>query len=167
MWYDAPNAAVAPSVPREQLPTPKPKADDSSLPRIRPPQLPTEDVTPRKSPTIPPSTPTPTPPAPEKKETPKAKEADKTKEKNVSVDQFLIPAERVRSEAPSEVKVGFFNHSDREMEIEINGETLKLPADQYVTVRLPRTFNWSVKGQVSKEVKVPADSDGLEIVFRR
>lgn len=125
-------------------------ADD--IPRIANPRLPTEDVAPRKVLPIPKSVP---------------KEEPRAKEKAVSVDQFLIPAERARAEAPAEVKVGIFNHSDRELDLEINGEAVKLPADQYVTLKMPRTFTWAVKGQPAKSVTVPADSDGLEIVFRR
>lgn len=105
-------------------------------------------------------------PAP-KKIVPKKIDEAKPVEKAVSVDEFLIPAEKKRSEPPTEVKIGIFNHSDRDMDLVINGEAVRLPAAQYVTLRMPRTFTWAIKGKPEKEVKVPADSDGLEIVFRR
>jgi hypothetical protein len=65
------------------------------------------------------------------------------------------------------VKVGFFNHSDREITLEVNGEQLKLPSEQYVTLRLKRTFTWGEKGKKATDVAVPPDADGIEIVFRK
>jgi hypothetical protein len=82
-------------------------------------------------------------------------------------EQYLIPSEGSKSERPAEVKIGFFNHSDRDIVLEVNGETLKLPSEQYVTLRLKRTFTWGEKGQKGTEVAVPPDADGMEIVFRK
>jgi hypothetical protein len=84
-----------------------------------------------------------------------------------SVEQYMIPAEGNKAERPAEVKVGFFNHSEREIVLEVNGETLKLPSEQYVTLRLKRTFTWGEKGQKPTDVAVPPDADGMEIVFRK
>ena len=156
------NPAVVPAtraaVRENTIPPRKaPAAAEKSPPRIVNPRIPDDEIEPKKV------LPAPKLVAPKKVDVPKAKE----NEKSVSVDEFLIPAERKRSETPGEVKVGIFNHSEREMELVINGETVKLPADQYVTLRMPRTFTWAVKGKEPKEVRVPADSDGLEIVFRR
>src|SRR5262249_24630670 len=104
------------------------------------------------------------PVVPAKKPAPKKEpRADSIK----TFDQYLIPAEGNKVERPAEVKVGFFNHSDREIVLEVNGETLKLPSEQYDTLRLKRTFNWAEKGQKATDVAVPPDADGLEIVFRR
>jgi hypothetical protein len=108
------------------------------------------------------------PPA-EKKVPPKseleAKEpvADRAK----AVEQFFIPADAGRGEPKAEVKVGFFNHSDREIVLDVNGEAVRLPSEQYVTLRLPRTFKWAEKGQKGTDVTVPSDADGIEIVFRK
>jgi hypothetical protein len=126
----------------------EPKKDDA--PRIPKPKLPFPDVpdesdVAKKAP--PKSEPIPT--------------AAKT------VEQYIIPAEGNKAERPAEVKVGFFNHSEREITLEINGEMVKLPSEQYVTLRLKRTFAWSEKGQKATEVVVPPDADGMEIVFRK
>jgi len=83
------------------------------------------------------------------------------------VDQFLIPADPKRAEPRAEIKVGFFNHSDRAIELQVNGEPMQLPSEQYVTLRLTRTFTWAVKGQKDNDVVVPPDADGIEIVFRK
>jgi hypothetical protein len=99
---------------------------------------------------------------------PKPKDADVPKKVPLSrkVDQFLVPSEGKKSEVTPEVKVGFFNHSPRDLVLEIHGEAVKIPSSQYVTVRLPRTFKWSEKGGKINEVIVPSDADGVEIVFR-
>jgi hypothetical protein len=104
------------------------------------------------------------PEIPAKKATPKKEpRADAGK----TFEQYLIPSEGSKSERPAEVKIGFFNHSDRDIVLEVNGETLKLPSEQYVTLRLKRTFTWSERGQKGTEVAVPPDADGMEIVFRK
>jgi hypothetical protein len=82
------------------------------------------------------------------------------------VEQYVIPADG-RGEPRAEVKVGFFNHSDREIVLDVNGEPLKLPKEHYVTLRLPRTFTWAETGAKGTSVVVPPDAEGIEIVFRR
>lgn len=96
---------------------------------------------------------------------PKA-DATKATPRGQRVEQFVIPAEG-RGEPPAEVKVGFFNHSDRDLALDVNGEPVRLPKEQYVTLRLPRTFKWAEKGAKAKDVVVPPDADGIEIVFRK
>ena len=81
-------------------------------------------------------------------------------------EQYVIPADG-RGDPRAEVKVGFFNHSDREIVLDVNGEPLKLPKEQYVTLRLPRTFTWAETGAKDNSVVVPPDADGIEIVFRK
>jgi len=88
-------------------------------------------------------------------------------ETSKSFEQFIIPAEGNVAAPGPEVKVGFFNHSDRDITLEVNGEQVKLPSEQYVTLRLKRTFKWAEKGKKENEVAVPPDADGIEIVFRK
>jgi hypothetical protein len=98
--------------------------------------------------------------------TPKPKKEPLT-DKGKSVEQYVVPADEKQSKPGPQVRVGFFNHSEREILLEVNGEQHKLPSEQYVTMRLPRTFTWAEKGQKGKEVVVPPDADGIEIVFRK
>ncbi|HJZ90268.1 MAG TPA: hypothetical protein VKE40_05305 [Gemmataceae bacterium] len=105
-------------------------------------------------------------PAP-RKEPPKTDSKKDAGANGKDVEQFLVPADEKRSEPPAEVKVGFFNHSDRDLVLEVNGEPLKLPSEQYVTKRLPRTFKWAEKGKPATDVTIPPDADGIEIVFRK
>jgi hypothetical protein len=99
-------------------------------------------------------------------EPPKSDGPKKDRAEGKSFEQYVVPAEG-RGEPRAEVKVGFFNHSDREIALTVNGEAVRLPAEQYVTLRLPRTFTWSEKGTKGNEVVVPPDAEGIEIVFRK
>jgi hypothetical protein len=135
----------APPKPAEKKNGTKPE-DKKDLPRIpKVPLLPGDPV----------DKPVPKPDAP-KKDTAAAK----------GVEQFVIPAEG-KGEPRAEVKVGFFNHSDRDITLVVNGESVRLPTEQYVTLRLPRTFSWAEKGAKATDVVVPPDADGIEIVFRK
>ena len=78
----------------------------------------------------------------------------------------VIPADG-RGEPQAQVKVGFFNHTEREIVLDVNSEPLRLPKGQYVTVRLPRTFAWAEKGMTENSVVVPPDAEGIEIVLRK
>ncbi|MSR53412.1 MAG: hypothetical protein EXS09_08985 [Gemmataceae bacterium] len=84
-----------------------------------------------------------------------------------AVEEFVVPADEKSSNPGPQVRVGFFNHSEREIVLEVNGEQLKIPSSQFVTLRLPRTFAWAEKGRKAKDVVVPPDADGIEIVFRK
>jgi hypothetical protein len=100
------------------------------------------------------------------KEAPKTDAPKKDAPVGKAVEQFVIPADG-KGEPRAEVKVGFFNHSDRDIALTVNGESVKLPSEEYVTLRLPRTFSWAEKGAKATDVVVPPDADGIEIVFRR
>jgi hypothetical protein len=134
-----------------------PEAKETEGPRIPKLKLPLPGETVEPDPS------TGKPPA-EKKDPPKLDAPDR---KEKAFDEFLIPAQGGRGEPKPEVKVGFFNHSEREVVLDVNGETVRLPSEQYVTLRLPRTFKWGEKGQKGTDVTVPADADGIEIVFRK
>jgi len=102
-----------------------------------------------------------------KKDKPDASKKNPTADAGKAVEQFLVPAVVKRAEPRAEVQVGFFNHSERTIELQVNGEAVQVPSEQYVTLRLPRTFTWAEKGQKGADVVVPPDSDGVEIVFRK
>jgi hypothetical protein len=101
-----------------------------------------------------------------KNDSPKSDAPKKDAAPNKAVEQFVIPADG-RGEPQAQVKVGFFNHSDRDLVLDVNGEAVKLAKEQFVTLRLPRTFRWMEKGGKDNSVVVPPDAEGIEIVFRR
>jgi hypothetical protein len=101
-----------------------------------------------------------------KSDTPKSDSPKKDSTPGKAVEQYVVPAEG-RGEPRAQVKVGFFNHSDRDLVLDVNGDPVRLPKEQYVTIRLPRSFQWSEKGGKPIDVVVPPDAEGIEIVFRR
>lgn len=64
------------------------------------------------------------------------------------------------------VKVGFFNHSDRELWLEVNGETVGIPARNYLLTKLPPKFTWRYKEGKLNEVTIPNTSEGIDLIFR-
>jgi len=65
------------------------------------------------------------------------------------------------------IAVGFFNHSDRNLILEIGERTIKLDSRHYIQIKAGREFNWSEKNGPTQTTKVPDDASGVEIVFRR
>ncbi len=65
-----------------------------------------------------------------------------------------------------EVKVGFFNHSDRELWLEVNGESVGIPARNYVLTKVPPKFTWRYKNGSPNEVTIPNTSEGMDLIFR-
>lgn len=141
--------APPPYVPKANVKEdePTPPSKDSELPKIPKTNLLPEDK--KVLPVPKPADPKEVPPAAKR-----------------NVDEFLIAGKDDKTPS-KEVKIGFFNHSSNEITLEVNGEIVKLPSEQYVTLRLPRSFSWNVKGEKSRSVSVPNDAEGLEIVFRK
>jgi len=65
------------------------------------------------------------------------------------------------------VAVGFFNHSERDLVLEINDRAVKIGSRYYLQLKLPREFTWREKDGPLQTTKVPADAEGVEIVFRK
>jgi hypothetical protein len=153
-----PKAGVGVREEEERGPTPRTLAKPKEPDAKEPPRIPKTKL------------PIPADPAEIDLQAPKKKEPAKPEPRadaGKAVEQFIVPTDEKRGEPRAEIKVGFFNHSDREILLEVNGEAVKLPSEQYVTIRLPRTFAWAEKGRKATDVVVPPDADGIEIVFRR
>ena len=52
-----------------------------------------------------------------------------------------------KSDRPAEVKVGFFNHSDRDIVLEVNGETLQAAERAVRDSAVDSAFSWAEKGR--------------------
>ncbi|MCE9530814.1 MAG: hypothetical protein K8T89_06790 [Planctomycetes bacterium] len=82
-------------------------------------------------------------------------------------DVIVVMAAADAKANTAEVGVGFFNHSERDVVIDLNGRTIKLGSRHYLSLKLPREFTWREKDGPSWTTKIPDKSDGIEIVFRR
>lgn len=80
----------------------------------------------------------------------------------------VVPVSGAASASPGPLRrVGVFNHSDRDVTLTVEGETVTLPKRTYLTAVVPRTFTWKLDGGDAQSTAVPAASPGVEIVIRR
>ncbi len=63
-------------------------------------------------------------------------------------------------------RIGFFNHTDRDIDLVIEGRAVTLPRKTYIHAEVPPTFTWQHSGNAAKPTTVPADSPGLDVLFR-
>jgi hypothetical protein len=64
-------------------------------------------------------------------------------------------------------RVGFWNVSNRNLKLNINGRMHRLPRGGTITLRLQRGFVWQVTGSTPHEERVPVGKSNMEIVIRR
>lgn len=91
----------------------------------------------------------------------------RTNDTNKPYDVIVVAPADGAQPAEGVIAVGFFNHGERDVLIEINNRTVKLASQYYLQMKLPREFTWREKEGPMQKTKVPAEADGLEIVFRR
>jgi hypothetical protein len=63
-------------------------------------------------------------------------------------------------------KVGFFNHTDRDIDLVIVGRAVKLPRKTYLHAQLPPTFQWKQGDRKAETATVPESAAGLDVLFR-
>jgi len=154
-----PQPRTAPVVPKKGV------VKEEAEVKVPPFERPKKEIEPRDPPKIP-KIKLPLPDDPDFKHPEPAKKEPAVDDPRAT-EEFVVPADEKSSKPGPQVRVGFFNHSEREIVLEVNGEQLKIPSSQFVTLRLPRTFAWAEKGRKAKDVVVPPDADGIEIVFRK
>lgn len=171
-WYRPPIVIYVPvypvNPPQRSAPAVPKKGTVKEEVESKPPpfERPKKEIVPKESPKIP-KIKLPLPDDPDFKEVPPPTKKEPVAEDPKSIEQFVVPADEKSSKPGPQVRVGFFNHSERQILLEVNGEQLKIPSGQYVTLRLPRTFVWAEKDRKARDVVVPPDADGIEIVFRK
>lgn len=63
-------------------------------------------------------------------------------------------------------KIGFFNHTNRDIALVIQGKAVTLPGKTYIHAEVPPTFTWRHSDNAGQRTSVPADAAGLDILFR-
>ena len=63
-------------------------------------------------------------------------------------------------------KVGFYNHTGRDLSLTIEGRVVTLPAMTYLHAQLPPTFTWQCDDKPAAKATVPADATGLDVLIR-
>ena len=154
---DAPKLPVLefPAVPPPTaVPVPAPPSD-ALIPPANVPMSRTPDALPPL--TLPPDAPV-APPTVEAKSSPLKAAA---RELNVSV----YPAAGTAT-ASGLRKVGFYNHTPRDLALTIEGKAVTLPAMSYLHAQLPPAFTWKCAGRAAATATVPADAAGVDVLIR-
>ena len=131
------------------VPVPAPPPPDALIPKV-PDALPPL--------TLPPDTPVAPPKAVEVKSSPLTAAARALK---VSV----FPAAGAAT-ATGLRKVGFYNHTGRDLALTIEGKAVTLPAMSYLHAQLPPTFVWTCADAPAARATVPADAAGVDVLIR-
>jgi hypothetical protein len=63
-------------------------------------------------------------------------------------------------------KVGFFNHTARDLSLTIEGKAVTLPALSYLNAELPSSFTWKCGEKPATKETVPAGSVGVDVLIR-
>jgi len=111
----------------------------------------------------------PPPPFPDlvPEELPKPIKAPEVKPLPRPYDVFEVVPDNRGASNPELVGIGFFNHSNRELVLEVGERSIRIASRKYQQLRLPREFVWREKDGETWTTKVPAEWDGVEIVFKK
>lgn len=184
------DAPKPPAIELPAAPGAAPKLPSLDLPKVDGPKLPSLDPPGGLAPAVPSAAPAPdllipvpgvpTPKGPDAlppftlpPDTPVAPATDKPVEVKSSpltgagreLKVSVFPATGT-SAATGLRKVGFYNHTARDLALTIEGKTVKLPAMSYIHAQVPASFTWKCGDKpVSKET-VPADAAGVDVLIR-
>lgn len=78
----------------------------------------------------------------------------------------VVPAKGTEQVLGGYRNVNFYNYTARELSLTIEGQTVKLPAKNYVNTKLAATFTWSHGDRAAVRETVPTGSSGVDVVFR-
>ena len=105
------------------------------------------------------------PVAPEKKPDSISRSSPLTRGGASGIKVKVFPTKVVVNQEAGYRMVGFYNHTTRDLELTIEGRSVKLPAKSYLYAQLGTAFTWSIGNRPSTRERVPEDAGGLEVVF--
>ena len=157
----------APKLPSLDLPkSPDPKAsahDRSTTTAVPVPAPPPDTLTPKLPDSLPPLTVPPDTPVTPLKPVEARSSPLSGAGRELKVNVF--PASGAAT-ADGSRKVGFYNHTNRDIALVIEGRSVSLPAMTYVHAQLPATFTWKCADKPAAQTTVPADATGLDVLIR-
>jgi hypothetical protein len=157
--------APALELPREPggsaVPGPAPALPEGLIPSQSVPELPE----PGKPSTLPSLTLPPDSPVAPQKSVSRSSPLAAGRDAGPAVSVFPARADR---DAPADGRktVGFYNHTDRDVSLTIEGRAVTLPARTYLHAKLAPTFTWGHGAAAPVREAVPAGASGLDVVFR-
>jgi hypothetical protein len=180
-----PKPADPPTIPAVSIPTETPvtpPAQPLAVPPATPPALPTPGTltlpnTPAKSdggltvPTLKPvgpdtSVPPLSIPTPGDPVTRTSQSSPLTGTARVVADVYPVHGPAPSSPAALRT-VGFFNQSDRDVRLTVDGQAVTLPRGHQVTARVTATFKWKVDDGLDVRTEVPTAAPGVDVVIRK
>ena len=63
-------------------------------------------------------------------------------------------------------KIGFFNHTDRDLDLVIEGRAVKLPKKSFLHAEMPVKFTWKHSDRPAELATVPDGAAGLDVLFK-
>lgn len=63
-------------------------------------------------------------------------------------------------------KIGFFNHTNRDLDLVIEGKAVRLPKKSYLHAELPAKFTWMHSDGAAEAATVPENAAGLDVLFK-
>jgi hypothetical protein len=79
----------------------------------------------------------------------------------------VVPAEGSLRDLSGRRTVGFFNQSDRDVRLTVEGQTITLPKRHTVTAAVPATFAWKLDDGADETTTIPGAAPGVEVLIRR
>jgi hypothetical protein len=116
------------------------------------------------------ATPTPAPPLGQpqgKPATPPPAPPPGVKESRSFFDAYALAGPAGQPVNGLRCQVGFWNNTEQDLVVTVDGQARTLVRGKGVTLELPRSFVWQVDGREPRSERVPAEQAGLEIVIRR
>ncbi len=113
-----------------------------------------------------PAPPSDTPVVPERLR-PKPSRPPRVTESPYPSDEKSRPRNASRKSRRDRCRIGFWNVSNRDLTVQVNGRARRLARGRGMTLRLKRQFVWRIVGSTPHEESVPADKATMEIVIRR
>src|SRR5262249_28242848 len=145
----APPVSVPDSGPKDTIPPATPKLPE--LPGPKPPMGGNDTLPPL---VLPPETPG---------SVSKASPLSGTTKRGLSVQVLTASGPAARA---STRKVGFYNYTDRDIELVIEGRAVTLPKMTYIHAEVSPTFRWKYADQAMRAENVPDGAAGLDVLFR-
>jgi hypothetical protein len=78
----------------------------------------------------------------------------------------VFPAVATTAPTNGTRNVGFFNHTNTDVDLVIEGKSVKLPKKTYLHAAVPPTFTWKHGTNPAESATVPAGAAGIDVVFR-
>ncbi len=79
----------------------------------------------------------------------------------------IIPVDGAQAVGAATRTVGFFNLTDRNVILTVEGHTVSLPAKHQIAATVPAGFRWKFGDGDEQKTTVPAGAAGVEVVLRR